>query len=94
MYLGIVLASVVLISGIFSYYQEAKSDRIMDSFKKMVPQTAQVLRNGDVTTIDVTDLVVGDIVDVQFGDRIPADIRLTVKFVHYNILKPNRVSFL
>jgi sodium/potassium-transporting ATPase subunit alpha len=77
MYLGIVLASVVLISGLFSYYQEAKSDRIMDSFKKLVPQTAQVLRNAEITSVDVTDLVVGDIVDVQFGDRVPADIRIT-----------------
>ncbi|OXA59215.1 Sodium/potassium-transporting ATPase subunit alpha [Folsomia candida] len=77
MYLGIVLASVVLISGLFSYYQEAKSDRIMDSFKKLVPQTAQVLRNGELSCVDVTDLVVGDIVNVEFGNRIPADIRIT-----------------
>ncbi|CAH8866449.1 unnamed protein product [Trichobilharzia szidati] len=38
LYLGIVLAAVVVITGCFSYYQESKSSRIMDSFKKMVPQ--------------------------------------------------------
>ncbi|XP_078394084.1 sodium/potassium-transporting ATPase subunit alpha-1-like, partial [Cetorhinus maximus] len=38
LYLGVVLAAVVIITGCFSYYQEAKSSRIMDSFKSMVPQ--------------------------------------------------------
>ncbi|XP_043541169.1 sodium/potassium-transporting ATPase subunit alpha-1-like, partial [Chiloscyllium plagiosum] len=38
LYLGIVLAAVVMITGCFSYYQESKSSRIMDSFKSMVPQ--------------------------------------------------------
>lgn len=37
LYLGIVLASVVFITGCFSYYQEAKSSKIMESFKNMVP---------------------------------------------------------
>ncbi|AWP03656.1 Na+/K+ ATPase alpha subunit isoform 2 [Scophthalmus maximus] len=38
LYLGVVLSAVVIITGCFSYFQEAKSSRIMDSFKKMVPQ--------------------------------------------------------
>lgn len=76
LYLGVVLASVVLISGIFSYYQEAKSSRIMDSFKKLVPQYAQVIRDGAQSPVDVTDLAVGDVVELKYGDRIPADIRL------------------
>lgn len=42
-----------------------------------MPQTAQVLRNGELSCVDVTDLVVGDIVNVEFGNRIPADIRIT-----------------
>ncbi|CAG7835658.1 unnamed protein product, partial [Allacma fusca] len=76
LYLGIVLSLVVLISGTFAYYQEAKSSRIMDSFKKMVPQCAVVLREGNLFEIDATDLVVGDIVHMKLGDKIPADVRL------------------
>lgn len=38
LYLGLVLAAVVIITGCFSYYQEAKSSKIMDSFKNLVPQ--------------------------------------------------------
>lgn len=41
LYLGVVLAAVVIITGCFSYFQEAKSSRIMDSFKKMVPQVSE-----------------------------------------------------
>jgi len=38
LYLGVVLTGVVVITGCFSYYQEAKSSRIMESFKDMIPQ--------------------------------------------------------
>ena len=43
MYLGIVLACVVFMTGCFSYYQDAKSSKIMESFKDMVPQVMFVL---------------------------------------------------
>lgn len=76
LWLGVALAVVVIVTGIFSYYQEAKSSRIMDSFKNMVPQQAVVIRNGDKKTVKAEDLVVGDIIDVKFGDRVPADIRV------------------
>jgi len=76
LYLGIVLTAVVLVTGIFSYYQEAKSSKIMESFKNLVPQFAIVLRNGEKLNIPSEELVVGDIVDVKFGDRVPADIRV------------------
>lgn len=38
LYLGVVLTAVVVITGCFSYYQDAKSSKIMESFGKMVPQ--------------------------------------------------------
>jgi len=76
LYLGIVLASVVIITGIFSYFQERKASNIMDSFKNMVPDKANVLRDGKQSTILAKEIVVGDIVFVKGGDRIPADIRI------------------
>lgn len=44
LWLGITLATVVTITGVFSYYQENKSCKIMDSFKDMVPQVSQINR--------------------------------------------------
>ncbi|GAA48524.1 Na+/K+ transporting ATPase subunit alpha K01539 sodium/potassium-transporting ATPase subunit alpha [Clonorchis sinensis] len=76
LYLGGVLAGVVIISGLFTYYQEAKSSKIMESFKTMVPQTAVVIRNGERHIISAEQLVVGDLVDVKGGDRVPADLRV------------------
>jgi len=76
LYLGIVLAAVVIVTGIFSYYQESKSSKIMESFKNMVPQFATVVREGEKLTLRAEDLVLGDVVEVKFGDRIPADIRI------------------
>ncbi|XP_050813161.1 sodium/potassium-transporting ATPase subunit alpha-1 [Gopherus flavomarginatus] len=76
LYLGVVLAAVVIITGCFSYYQEAKSSKIMESFKNMVPQQALVIRNGEKLSINAEGVVVGDLVEVKGGDRIPADLRI------------------
>ncbi|KAM4794942.1 sodium/potassium-transporting ATPase subunit alpha-1-like [Rhinophrynus dorsalis] len=76
LYLGVVLSAVVVITGCFSYYQEAKSSKIMESFKSMVPQQALVIRNGEKLSINAEEVVVGDLVEVKGGDRIPADLRI------------------
>jgi len=70
------LAGVVFISGCFSYYQEAKSANIMDSFKDLIPRSAVVIRSGQKMTTAVDQLVVGDLVEVKGGDQLPADIRI------------------
>merc|ERR1740124_1628702 len=76
LYLGVVLTAVVTVTGVFSYYQESKSSKIMESFKNMVPQYALCLRDGDKITMKADELVIGDIIEVKFGDRIPADLRI------------------
>ncbi|KAJ8409816.1 hypothetical protein AAFF_G00218750 [Aldrovandia affinis] len=76
LYLGVVLSAVVIVTGCFSYYQEAKSSRIMDSFKNMVPQQALVIREGEKLQINAEQVVVGDLVEIKGGDRIPADLRI------------------
>merc|ERR1712179_514217 len=76
LYLGVVLTAVVTVTGIFSYYQESKSAKIMESFKNLVPQYALVRRNGEKVTIPAVELTLGDVVEVKFGDRLPADLRV------------------
>eukprot|EP01113_Clastostelium_recurvatum_P023603 TRINITY_DN2814_c0_g2_i2.p1 TRINITY_DN2814_c0_g2~~TRINITY_DN2814_c0_g2_i2.p1 ORF type:complete len:882 (+),score=222.79 TRINITY_DN2814_c0_g2_i2:1433-4078(+) len=57
--------------------QESKSASIMDGFASMTPQMCLVLRDGaDLSEIPAADLVVGDIVYVRPGDKVPADIRI------------------
>merc|ERR1711971_382014 len=76
LYLGVVLSAVVTVTGVFSYYQESKSAAIMESFKNLVPQYAVVRRNGEKITVKAAELTLGDIVDIKFGDRVPADLRV------------------
>merc|ERR1712061_493010 len=76
LYLGIVLTAVVTVTGVFSYYQESKSAKIMESFKNLVPQYALVRRNGEKVTIPASELTLGDVVEVKLGDRLPADLRV------------------
>ena len=51
LYLGVVLTAVVTVTGIFSYYQESKSAKIMESFKNLVPQYALCRRDGEKVTV-------------------------------------------
>jgi sodium/potassium-transporting ATPase subunit alpha len=76
LYLSIVLLVVVLVTSCLQYYQDAKSGKVMDSFKKMLPQQAIAIRDGNKQSIPVENLVVGDLVHVEMGSRIPADIRI------------------
>lgn len=65
---------MVHVSGSFEFYQQFKSDRIMESFKNMVPHFAVVIREGKRQQIAVDDLVVGDIVEVKY----------VCNFTHFN----------
>merc|ERR1719431_2188000 len=76
LYLGIVLSTVVIVTGCFQYFQEAKSSKIMESFKNMVPQQALVIRGGEKKTVVAREIVLGDVIEVKGGDKIPADIRV------------------
>ncbi|XP_050548891.1 sodium/potassium-transporting ATPase subunit alpha isoform X2 [Daktulosphaira vitifoliae] len=114
LYLGVILVAVVIITGIFSYYQQAKSSAIVNSFRNLVPQMylgcsiiavivvtgylsycrqlnqgaviksfyetnmqfAVVIRQGEAITLRAEELTLGDIVELKFGDRIPADLRI------------------
>ena len=78
LYLGIVLFLVVIATAVFSYYQDAKSAAIMEGFSKMIPKFTSAYRNGALVKVHPEELVPGDIVDLNEGDQIPADMRLFV----------------
>jgi sodium/potassium-transporting ATPase subunit alpha len=75
-WLSVLLAFVVFATGCFQFYRENKSDQIMESFAKMLPQQATVYRDGSKHNIPAEQLVVGDIVHIEIGARVPADIRI------------------
>eukprot|EP00183_Erythrolobus_madagascarensis_P000033 CAMPEP_0185848374 /NCGR_PEP_ID=MMETSP1354-20130828/3282_1 /TAXON_ID=708628 /ORGANISM="Erythrolobus madagascarensis, Strain CCMP3276" /LENGTH=1170 /DNA_ID=CAMNT_0028548765 /DNA_START=32 /DNA_END=3544 /DNA_ORIENTATION=- len=76
LYLGCVLTGVVIVTALFSFWQEFKSEKTMEAFKNFLPPQALVHRDGKQLQIPAKDLVVGDVVDVKLGDKIPADLRI------------------
>lgn len=75
-----VIACMLLISGIVRFVQEMRSKKITDHLTELVNTVGVVLRDGKWQEIPSDELVVGDIVKLIAGDRVPADIRLTKAF--------------
>ncbi|KXZ41630.1 hypothetical protein GPECTOR_353g109 [Gonium pectorale] len=76
LYLGTALLLVVFISSTFAYFQEAKSQAIMEGFKSLIPKKCKVVRDGAPNVLDAVELVPGDLVEFQEGDQVPADVRV------------------
>jgi len=75
--LGIAIWAVNIINGCFSFWQEHAAQKATDSLRKMLPTYVNVVRDGKVVQIDAEDLVPGDVFQLQAGNAIPADARLT-----------------
>lgn len=76
LWLGIALIFVDFLSACFAFYQEEKCKQIIESFRKIVPQKAKIVRDGVIQVVQVENIVVGDIVLIKAGDKVPADMRL------------------
>jgi len=74
--LGIMLIFVILVQAAFTAFQDFTSNKVMKSIKNMMPSNATVLRNNVEKKIPVEELVVGDLVILSYGTKVPADIRL------------------
>jgi sodium/potassium-transporting ATPase subunit alpha len=74
--LGVVLFFVVIVTGIFSYIQNKKSSDLMSQFKDMMPESVSVTRDGKTVSVEAKYLVIGDVVNMKAGDKVPADIRV------------------
>ena len=71
-----VIVAVVLVNAIVGFIQEGKAEQALDAIRNMIAPKATVLRDGAKQSISVAELVPGDIVLVEAGDRVPADLRL------------------
>jgi len=75
-YIAYALFGVVILNATFTYIQEHQSEKIMESFQRMLPSMVLVFRDGGAKRIDAKELVPGDIISLSEGDRVPADCRL------------------
>jgi Ca2+-transporting ATPase len=73
---AVALAVVIFLNTIMGFRQEYKAEKIMESLERLVVPITRVKRDGSLQECPSPDLVVGDIVYVEEGDSVPADIRL------------------
>ncbi len=73
---GSILLAIVLVNALIGFYQEWKSENILASLNSLVVDKCNVFRNGKLIEILSSSIVLGDIVQLNEGDGIPADIRL------------------
>ncbi len=73
---GSVILGVVLVNAIVGYIQESKAEAALDALRDLVRTGARVVRDGQVHEVSSDGLVPGDIVVLDAGDKVPADLRL------------------
>ena len=77
---GWAVVLVILVSGLFSFWQEVRVERTLAALQGLLPQQCEVLRDGAVARLAAEALVPGDVVLLAQGDNVPADCRLIEAF--------------
>jgi magnesium-transporting ATPase (P-type) len=72
-----VILGVVLINGLLGFVQEGKAEKTLDSIRTMLSAEARCTRDGEVGLVPAQTLVPSDVVLLESGDNVPADLRLT-----------------
>ena len=72
--------AIVLLNALLGFFQERKAEEALSSLRKLSSPGAKVLRDGSLHNIAAEELVCGDIVELEAGDRVPADVRLISSF--------------
>ncbi|MEM2999704.1 MAG: cation-transporting P-type ATPase [Candidatus Bathyarchaeia archaeon] len=78
--MALIILAVVFINIFFSLFQESRAEKAMETMKSWMPEYAKVIRDGELRKILVKEIVPGDIIVLEEGDRVPADARLIEAF--------------
>ncbi len=71
-----IILAVVVLNALLGFFQEGKAEKALDSIRNMLSAEARTVRGGETRLVPSEDLVPGDIVLLESGDKIPADLRL------------------
>ena len=78
--LGYAILGVILVNGVFSFWQEYRAERTLDALRRLLPHRVRVRRAGVLIEVSAEELVPGDILLLEQGDAVPADCRLIEAF--------------
>jgi sodium/potassium-transporting ATPase subunit alpha len=78
-FIAIALLGVVILNATFTFIQEYQAEKIMESFQNLMPPTARIRRDGEIVELPASEIVAGDVVYLEEGDKIPADGRIIVQ---------------
>jgi len=78
--LGVAIIGVILVNGLFSFWQEYRAERALEALRRLLPQQIKAVRDGQAQVLDVERLVPGDVILLEEGDKVPADCRLIEAF--------------
>lgn len=73
---AIVILAIVLLNGILGFVQEWKAEQALSALKQMLSPQCHVIRDGNEQKIEAANVVPGDVVQLEIGDRVPADLRV------------------
>jgi magnesium-transporting ATPase (P-type) len=73
---AVILAVVMIVNALIGFIQEGRAEQAMEAIRGMLAPRSSVLRNGRRQSVNAVNLVPGDIVLIEAGDRVPADLRL------------------
>lgn len=73
---ALTIAVIVLLNGLLGFMQEFKTERTLEALRKMAAPKARVWRDGELVLLDAAELVPGDWIELEAGDRIPADAKI------------------
>ena len=74
---AVTILAIVVLNGVLGFVQEWKAERALEALRHMLSPRCRVVRDGGESEIDAAKLVQGDLVRLEIGDRVPADLRLT-----------------
>src|SRR5690625_958378 len=73
---AIAIMIIVILNGCMGFFQEQKAEKSLEKLKELSAPVIRVLRNGEWQTVPSEEAVVGDVIKITSGDRVPADIRI------------------
>jgi sodium/potassium-transporting ATPase subunit alpha len=74
--MGIAILGVIVVNGLFSFFQEYRAERALSALRRLLPREVKVLRDGALSALPTESLVPGDVLLLEEGDDVPADARV------------------